>query len=300
MPQIHALLAQAQPEGILGLIDRLARTPLSQVVIFVAVCSVIRFGIFPYLLKTPQHLRSGLYTGLKFLNEFLDAVIYAGVFVFLIIRPFLVQTFYIPSGSMVQTLQVKDYIIANKLIYRYTQPQTGDIVVFKPPKRALRPDQGETDFIKRLQGTPGDLVEVKDDVLYRNGKKIEESYKAFTRENPPFSGKFYDLSPEEMALEPKIDFKLVKYKGELIPLTIDKTSGSVNDRSALDYQIPPTDWETVKSLPAEKIPAGMYLFMGDNRNNSSDGRFWGLVPRNSIIGRSEFIWLPFNRWRMTR
>jgi signal peptidase I len=55
-----------------------------------------------------------------------------------------------------------------------------------------------------------------------------------------------------------------------------------------------------KDAPAVKVPKGYYLMMGDNRNGSFDSRGWGLVPRESIIGRSEVIWLPFSRWRLTR
>jgi len=60
------------------------------------------------------------------------------------------------------------------------------------------------------------------------------------------------------------------------------------------------DERAAMKLPPQRIPKGFYLMMGDNRNNSFDGRGWGLVPRNQIIGRSEFIWLPISRWRMTR
>lgn len=297
------LLAQtAEPQGFLGWVDKLARTPLSQVVIFVAICTVIRFALWPYLARTAPHQRFGGYTAAKLFNEFLDAVIYAGVFVFLIIRPFLVQTFYIPSGSMIQTLQIKDYIIANKLVYRYSDPQNGDIVVFKPPKRALFAHQGETDFIKRLQGKPGDVVEWTNNVLYRNGKAVDEPYMCFTVNDPPGSTRFRNLTPEEIEAQvPRADFRLVTYKGKLIPINI--VDGIVNPGppyNAAEFTIPPEDQEMVKRLPAEPVPPGHYLFMGDNRNNSFDGRGWGLVTRDAIIGRSECIWLPFSRWRITR
>lgn len=300
MPDLFCLLAQqVQPQGLLGLIDRIARTPLSQVVIFVAICTIIRMALFPYLLKKPKHLRMGAYTYAKWGNEFLDAVIYAGVFVFLIIRPFLVQTFYIPSGSMLQTLQLNDYIIANKLIYRYTEPQLGDIVVFKPPKRALFEGQGETDFIKRLQGRPGDVVEWVNYKLIRNGKEVDEPYVDFTE-----PGTTRSLSPDEARdpmINKRIDFRLVKYKDKLIPLNIvDGIANPGLGVNASEYNIPPEDQEMVKRLPAEPIPPGYYLFMGDNRNGSFDGRGWGLVPRDAIIGRSEFIWMPIRRIQRTR
>lgn len=80
-------------------------------------CTVIRVALAPYLAKVPRHLRSGAYSAARFSNEFLDAVIYAGVFVFLVIRPFCVQAFRIPSESMVDTLLINDFIVANKAIY---------------------------------------------------------------------------------------------------------------------------------------------------------------------------------------
>ncbi len=282
MLKLTSLLAQSQePSGVLGLIDKVARTPLSNVLIFVAICTAIRIGLFYYMRSVPAHLRSGSFTVGKILNEFLDAVIYAGVFVFLIIRPFVIQTFYIPSGSMLETLQLQDYIIANKFIYRYSDPQHGDIVVFKPPKYALFPGQGETDFIKRCIGVPGDLIEVKDGVLWRNGQPVKEPYLKEPTANH--------------------DFKLVKYQGRYVPVSMSGDFANNDNTTSSEYYTNDTQlMKTYRELPAEKIPPGYYLMMGDNRNGSFDGRAWGLIPRDSIIGRSEFIWLPVSRWRITR
>src|SRR5262249_3941137 len=116
----------------------------------------------------------------------LDAIIYAGVFVFMLIRPFLLQAFLIPSGSMIPTLLENDFIVANKTIYRYSDPQRGDIVVFRPPAFAALPDQLDSnhepkvDFIKRCTGIPGDLIEIHDGNLYRDGKQEPDVHKHFT------------------------------------------------------------------------------------------------------------------------
>lgn len=282
MLKVSSLLAQAQePSGVLGLIDKVARTPLSNVLIFVAICTAIRVGLYFYMKGVAAHQRSGIFTVGKVLNEFLDAVIYAGVFVFLIIRPFVIQTFYIPSGSMLETLQLQDYIIANKFVYRFSDPKEGDIVVFKPPKYALFPGQGETDFIKRCIGVPGDLIEVKNGILWRNGKEVNEPY-----------------------LKDKIanhDFKLVKFQNRYIPVSMSGDYCNNDNTTSSEYYTDNLElMKTYRELPAEKIPPGYYLMMGDNRNGSFDGRAWGLIPREAIIGRSEFIWLPISRWRITR
>ena len=288
---------------MLGFIDKLARTKLSHIVVFALVCSIIRFAIAGYLANTPRHLRTGVFSFAKFTNELMDALVYASVFVFLVIRPFAIQTFYIPSGSMIQTLQIQDYIVANKWIYRWREPQHGEIVVFKPPQRALRPGEEGTDFIKRVIGLPGDVIEIKNNVLYRDGKPVDEPYKVFTRMDHADPRKFYNLTPEEMANYPVIDFKLVNDNGKYIPLNIrgDDVNYPGTGLSADEYSVSdPVDMARLKTLPAAKIPNGYLLMMGDNRNGSFDSRGWGLVKREDVIGRSEFIFVPFNRWRMTR
>lgn len=284
------------------MIDKLARTPLSVVLMVVAGLTVLRLAMYFTVLKpVPVHYRSTSHATWNFINEVCDALIYAGVFVFLVIRPFVLQTFYIPSGSMVQTLQVNDMIIANKFIYRTSDPKHGDIVVFKPPKEALLPTTNpDSDYIKRVIGIPGDVIEIKNNVVYRNGQKLEESYKHFTRrdERYPNDEKYVDLSPEEASVMAFYDFKLVQYKGEIWPVNV-AGAGLVNAHGmpvASRFEIAdPIEMEKVRNLPAAKIPEGFYFCMGDNRNGSFDSRGWGLVPRRSIIGRAEVILIPFSR-----
>jgi signal peptidase I len=102
--------------------------------------------------------------------EFLVICLIAFALVFGLVRPFVVEAFYIPSESMVPTLQVGDRVFVNKFIYRFHEPQRGDVMVFKSV------EGGDEDLIKRVVGLPGDEVEVRDGTLYVNGEPQEESY----------------------------------------------------------------------------------------------------------------------------
>lgn len=325
---METLLAYAQqgPSKGASIIDTLARTPLSKVLIFVVVCTVVRIFIAPVLFRTEPHKRETSYKLLKFLNETMDAIVYAGVVVFMVIRPFGIQAFQIPSPSMSPTLHggepgiPDDFIVANKAIYRYTHPQSGDIVVFRPPAYACGADQKDSDgqpkvdFIKRCIGTPGDVIEIRGGVLYRNGNAFHE---------PPNVGEIMN------------DWKLVHYEGDYlpwkdkyIPVTIGfggQTNfgiGGLAKEYAIGELPSPHDTDApwvenfkedgeltkeerdriayLSQAPPAKIPPGHYLMMGDNRAHSFDGRAWGLIAENQVVGRAEFVWLPLNRWHSTR
>jgi signal peptidase I len=293
------------------LVDKIARTPQSQILIFAACITVARILLYFYLIKQPKHISKSL--GNRILNgitESMDSIIYAAIFIFLVIRPFVFQTFRIPSGSMVPTMQVGDFIGLNKAIYRYTEPIRGDIVVFRPPVEACYPEQispdgtVNVDFVKRLVGMPGDVLEIRDGQTYVNGKPLPEPYKQLTEgiektaDNNPVKFRIY--SEAERLLYTKLSWKLVKRDGELIPLNY--TADGANVAMGAGYSVAPkyvindpSEMTKLKAAPAEAIPAGYFLFIGDNRNNSFDGRGWGLVPRESVVGRAEFIWLPIPR-----
>ena len=102
--------------------------------------------------------------------EFLVILLVSFALVFGFVRPFVVESFYIPSESMVPTLQVGDRVLVNKFIYRFTEPQRGDIVVFKSVE-----GDGE-DLIKRVVGVPGDVIAVRNGRLLVNGKRQSEPY----------------------------------------------------------------------------------------------------------------------------
>ncbi|MCL6611852.1 MAG: signal peptidase I [Peptococcaceae bacterium] len=103
------------------------------------------------------------------LREILESLVIAVVLAMLI-RAFVFQPFYIPSGSMEPTLQIKDHILVNKFSYRFWEPMRGDIVVFRYP---LNPKK---DFVKRLVGLPGERVEIRNSRVYVNGREIPEEY----------------------------------------------------------------------------------------------------------------------------
>ena len=104
------------------------------------------------------------------LLEFLVILLVAFALVFGFVRPFVLEAFYIPSESMVPTLEVGDRVFVNKFVYRFTEPERGDIIVFRSVE-----GEGE-DLIKRVVGAPGDRVAIINGVLHVNGEPQEESY----------------------------------------------------------------------------------------------------------------------------
>ena len=119
--------------------------------------------------------------GGSMIREYGEALLTA-VILAVIIRTFVLQAYTIPSGSMLQTVQIGDYVLVNKFVYgvkipftdkylfRGSDPQIGDIIVFKYPK------DPDTDFIKRVVGLPGDVVEMRNKQFYRNGEPVKEDY----------------------------------------------------------------------------------------------------------------------------
>lgn len=132
------------------------------------------------------------------LREYSEALVVA-LLVAAFIRLFLVSVFTIPSGSMLNTIQIGDYILVNKLsyglklpfsstwIYKGEGPQYGDIIVFKYPKNP------SVDYIKRVVGLPGDIIEMRDKQFYRNGEKVVEDYIIQTR--PHYYGPLDNMPP---------------------------------------------------------------------------------------------------------
>lgn len=304
-----SLSAQAEgtpggPSTFMNIVDKLAHTSLSTMLIVCAICTFGRVLIHVYFQKAdPYDFAFGARVG-RFFNELFDALVFAGGLIFLIVRPFVLQTFFVPTPSMVSTLMVNDYLIVNKAIFRYTDPQFHDIVVFRAPKEALFGNQAELDFVKRLVGMPGDIIEIRAGQMMRNGQPVQEPYLR-----------------EPMTT----DFKLVKYEGsrqewagKYIPVTVFGDIANDFQRTSKDYAVkpgkdtflPPADptlteedlrvMQELKDAPPAAIPPGHYLMMGDNRNQSFDSRGWGLVQREAIIGRADCIWFPIGRWRMTR
>jgi signal peptidase I len=105
------------------------------------------------------------------IREYLDAFIVAGL-VALFLITFVVRTFFIPSGSMIPTLQIHDVLLVNEFEYRFRKPAREDVVVFPPPI------ESPNDFIKRLIGAPGDTLRIHNGIVYRNGVALDEPYEA--------------------------------------------------------------------------------------------------------------------------
>lgn len=183
----------------------------------------------------------------NFAREYLDPFIYAGIAAFLLIT-FVARTYYIPSGSMIPTLQVGDVLLVNKFEYRFRKPGEGDIVVFPPPIPS--PD----DFIKRVIGRPGDTLAIKNGTVILNGKPLQEPYIA----QPP-------------------DYNLVIRD---YGVYVQEPGGAYQALDPAMANIPPRkDWTA-----PNRIPANCYFMMGDNRNDSEDSHIWGFAQ---LTGRFE-------------
>ncbi|HET9029208.1 MAG TPA: signal peptidase I [Candidatus Aquilonibacter sp.] len=190
---------------------------------------------------------------------YLDAFIIAGLAAMLLIT-FVIRTFYIPSISMVPTLQVHDVLLVDELTYHLHKPSSGDVAVFMPPINS-----GGNEFIKRVIGIPGDTISIKDGIVYRNGKALVEPY-----ENE----------------QPKYDLEIKNYDIYVDGVPLDPQNANIPPRSR---------W----SAP-NRIPAGFYLMLGDNRNYSDDSHVWGFTTEASFFGRAFFIFWPLNRFSIIR
>ncbi|KVN27930.1 S26 family signal peptidase [Burkholderia pyrrocinia] len=199
-----------------------------------------------------------------------------------VVRSFIVEPFKIPSGSMVPTLLVGDFILVNKFDYGLRMPITntkitqgralerGDVVVFRYPK------DESVDYIKRVIGLPGDTVAYQDKQLTINGKPVPET-----------------------ALPDYFDDERQNYAKQFEE-SLDGRKNAILNNPAVPpfvmgaYDYPYRDNCTYNSRGVIcKVPAGHYFMMGDNRDNSADSRYWGFVPDKNIVGRAFFVWMNF-------
>jgi signal peptidase I len=176
----------------------------------------------------------------------------------------LAQAFVIPSGSMERTLLVGDHLLVDKLAYAPTDPVTSHLLPYSEVHRGdiivfRYPLDIRQDFVKRVIGIPGDRIHLEDRKLYLNGHLVEEPYVAYTRPPSHYADNF-PRAPVEYGVFPRGEQMLRENveNGELV------------------------------------VPPGFYLAMGDNRDNSSDSRFWGLVPRENIIGKPLIIYWSYD------
>ncbi|MCC6731187.1 MAG: signal peptidase I [Chthonomonadales bacterium] len=246
-----------QPQEV-GATEWLANLSVGTIVALAFALTVIRLALAPS--------RS---VAARAVAELVESLIIAGVLVFLIIRPFFLQAFFIPSESMEPTLMghqaglsptgvnhtdtINDHIFVNKLLYRFREPRRGEIIVFRAEKKADVQGGMQTEhvLIKRLIGVPGDTIEVRPDPggedvvhVWRNGKELREPY--------------------------------VKEPMRETPLAQFATRGPLT------------------------LGPGQLFVMGDNRNNSNDSRFWGPLPRSRVIGKASFIFWPLSRIGLIR
>jgi signal peptidase I len=205
------------------------------------------------------------------------------ILIVFLLRSFIVEPFRIPSGSMIPTLLVGDFILVNKFAYGIRlpiinkkvidigEPRRGDVMVFRYP------EDPSLDYIKRVVGLPGDRITYVDKRLAVNGKEID--LKA--------AGDY--LHKERMTFAKRYE----------------ETAGD-RPHSILIEDDAPAAVPFVKQFPFRenctyntagldcKVPPGHYFLMGDNRDNSSDSRVWGFVPDANIVGKAFFIWFNFS------
>jgi len=205
--------------------------------------------------------------------ETTKTVVYA-VLIALFIRTVFAEPFRIPSGSMIPTLLVGDYLFVSKMSYGYskhslplsmplikgrifyTQPERGDVIVFKMPS------DNKTDYIKRLIGLPGDKIQMKDGRLYINGEMIDRKSE----------GEYVlrDESGKAMRFE--------KYT-ETLPNGMRHPILEATDEGPFD------------NTEEFTVPEDHFFMMGDNRDNSLDSRSVkvGFVPKNNLVGKAKFL-----------
>ncbi|HVF09628.1 MAG TPA: signal peptidase I [Abditibacteriaceae bacterium] len=215
----------------------------------------------------------------QWLIETLDSAVIAIGLVLFVIQPFLLQAFYIPSGSMEDTLRfqpVGDRLLVSKLIYRLRDPRFQDVVVFRAPPAAIHSVE-ETDFIKRCIGTPGDIMVVRERKLYRNGKRVEEPYMKWSTD--PNLSYAYDMKIVDGVVYSR------EYSEPGVP-----GPWRVNNVAA-----PGSEQKRIEAAAPGRVPADKFLMLGDHRNNSNDSHVWGFVPRANIVGKAVCVFWPPTR-----
>lgn len=199
----------------------------------------------------------------------------------LVFRSVLFEPFRIPSGSMIPTLMIGDFILVNKFSYGFkvpfsdisfsslginldpiylfgeSAPKRGDVVVFKYP------EDPATNYIKRVIGLPGDTIEIRQKVVFVNGEEIRAE---------EIDGK---------VIMDDMDDKFKKYNLKFFKAKTGEAEHIIQQDNDNYYKV---------DLEKTEVPAGKFFVMGDNRDFSYDSRFWGFVPQENIRGKALFVW----------
>ncbi|OBS10403.1 signal peptidase I [Acidihalobacter prosperus] len=191
----------------------------------------------------------------------------------LLLRSFVAEPFRIPSGSMMPTLLVGDFILVNKFDYGLKlplihtkilpigEPQRGDVVVFRYPR------DPSVDYIKRIIGLPGDTITYDGNKLYINGKLVPTK----------IVGRYAGEGPNHL-----MGGAIVEQED------LPRRNGSVVKHDILIMPGRPVPTGSVV------VPKGEYFVMGDNRDDSNDSRYWGFVPQKNLVGRAFLIWFNWD------
>ena len=234
-------------------------------VIATAVCGIIWLLYLLFFAKRRKAAGKGQPLLVEYAESFFPVLL-----IVLVLRSFIFEPFRIPSGSMIPTLLVGDFILVNKFAYgvrlpvvhtkvlNVGEPEAGDVAVFRFP------DNPSLDYIKRVVGVPGDTIEYRDKTLTINGEKIL-------------------ISGEELHRNPRTD---AIRTGELVKT---EQLGSVQHEILITL-----GRRGGFSEGTWKVPEGHYFMVGDNRDNSNDSRFWGFVPEENLVGRASRIWMHWN------
>jgi len=208
---------------------------------------------------------------------------------FQVVQPFLVQVYHVPTRSMEPSLQAGDFVLGLK---RPENLARGSIVVLRAPS------DGHRLHIKRVVGLPGDVVEIRQGRLFRNGAAVHEPWV-----RDPGAG----------------NFKLARYRGRFLPVVIGQDGLAnygvdIDPSYALGWDPTARRFTQLDRLTAEEtramldlasaapiaVPPGYVLVLGDNRPDSRDSRYWGLVSRDDIAARVVAVVFPFSRARAVR
>jgi signal peptidase I len=217
--------------------------------------------------------------------EFFKTILYAGL-IAVGIHTFLFEPFFIPSGSMVPTLLVGDYLFVNKFAYGYSHfslpfspdffsgrvfgrvPPRGAVIVFRPP------GEPDTDFIKRVIGLPGDTIQVTNGQLFINGVQVPRTD----------AGNYTDTSGLGPVVAREFQETLPGGKTHAILKETDGGDGAIGFDP--------------NNTPLYTVPAGDLFMMGDNRDNSEDSRFIdgpvGYVPIENVVGPADIIFFSID------